>query len=58
MTDDPIIAEIRNVRKDLEKKLGGSTSRMQKYFMNIQRKHKTPLVCRKPQPALRHAKAG
>ncbi|MFZ2655106.1 MAG: hypothetical protein WAX69_09310 [Victivallales bacterium] len=58
MTDDPIITEIRDIRMNLEKKLGGSSSRMQRYFMNIQKKSKSRIVSRKTQPALRHARAG
>ncbi len=51
MTNDPIIDEIRKIRRDIEAECGNDAEEYFNYFQNIQKKYKN-LVRRKPKPKL------
>ncbi len=50
--NDPIIDEIRKIRRDIELECGNDAEKYFHYFQNVQKKYKN-LVRRSPKPRLK-----
>ena len=55
MINDPIVEEVRSVRKAIEAQCGNDRMEYLERLHNLERKHASRLVCRRPKPALAQA---
>jgi hypothetical protein len=53
MSRDPIIDEIREVRRKIEAECNDDADKYYEHLLDVQDKYKNRLVRREPQPALR-----
>lgn len=56
MMQDPIIKEIRNIRKNIESEYLNDSQKYFEHLRDLQEQFRTRLVCRKPKPSLRPQK--
>lgn len=54
---DPIVREVRKIRKEIEDECRNDPKEYFEHIQKVQGKYKDRLVSRKPNPALRLAKA-
>lgn len=57
MIQDPIVKEVRRVRKEIEDECRNDPKEYFEHVQKIQGKYRDRLVSRKPKPALKLAKA-
>jgi hypothetical protein len=58
MRQDPIIKEIRNIRREIEKECKNNFRKYYEHIQKFQSNYGGCLVRRKPKPALKLAKTG
>ncbi|MBI4690860.1 MAG: hypothetical protein HY754_11455 [Nitrospirae bacterium] len=58
MFQDPIIKEIRKVRREIEAECQNDPGKYYEHIQKLQESYKDRLVRHKPKPALKLAKAG
>ena len=52
MVRDPIVEEIRKIRRDIEQECKQDSEAYFAHLLDIQQKYADRLVCRRPKPAL------
>ena len=53
MLNDPIIEELRQIRREIEKSCENDSEKFYLHLLEVQDKYRDRLVQRKPKPALR-----
>jgi hypothetical protein len=58
MSQDPIIKEIRRIRREIEEECKNNFQTYYEHLQQLQRNYSGRLIRRKPKPALKLAKTG
>jgi hypothetical protein len=53
MHDDPILKEIRHIRRTIDEELAGDGQKFYEFLFQVQRRYTTRLVRRGPKPRLK-----
>ena len=56
MFNDPIVEEVRRIRREIEAECGNDPVRFRKYLRDLQDRYKDRLYYGKPKPAIKVAK--